>query len=73
MKRSFSLYLALVACAIVVGATITRSLAVKEEFVEKIMAALPKEAPAEPGAPRKVLVFSKTNGFRHGSIPTGIL
>ncbi len=26
-------------------------------------------APAKPKQPRKVLIFTKTNGFRHGSIP----
>lgn len=37
--------------------------------------AVPPDAGAQPGAeaaPYDVLVFSKTAGFRHGSIPTGI-
>ncbi len=38
---------------------------------EKIAAALPAEAYARPAKPRKLLVFSKTNGFRHASIATG--
>jgi type 1 glutamine amidotransferase len=38
---------------------------------EKIAAALPAEAYAKPAKPRKLLVFSKTNGFRHASIATG--
>ncbi len=38
---------------------------------EKITAALPAEAYAKPGKPRKLLVFSRTNGFRHSSIATG--
>lgn len=42
------------------------------ETVQKIEAALPKTAPAEPKQPRKLLIFSKTNGFRHGSIPVGV-
>lgn len=37
------------------------------------MAALPSEAYAEPKSARKVLVFSKTAGFRHASIVTGKL
>ena len=37
------------------------------------MGALPNVASAKPKAPRKVLLFSKTNGFRHGSIPVGVL
>jgi len=44
---------------------------VKPDVVEKIKAALPDNAPAKPKQPRKVLIFSKTNGFRHGSIATG--
>ena len=40
---------------------------------EKISAALPEAPFAKPEKPRKVLVFSKTNGFRHGSIATGKL
>ena len=39
--------------------------------VEKIAEALPKEAYAKPEKPRKLLVFSRTNGFRHASIATG--
>lgn len=39
--------------------------------LEKITEALPEDAHAKPSKPRKLLVISKTNGFRHGSIPTG--
>ena len=38
---------------------------------EKIADALPAEPFAKPAKARKVLVFSKTNGFRHASIATG--
>ena len=38
---------------------------------EKIVEALPAEAYAKPEKPRKVLIFSRTNGFRHESIVTG--
>lgn len=38
---------------------------------DQIEPALPKEAFAKPKQERKLLVFSRTNGFRHGSIPTG--
>ncbi len=38
---------------------------------EKIAAALPSSPHAKPSAPRKILIFSRTNGFRHESIPTG--
>ncbi|MES2922096.1 MAG: ThuA domain-containing protein [Verrucomicrobiota bacterium] len=39
--------------------------------LEKITAALPDKPFAKPKKARKVLVFSKTNGFRHASIATG--
>ena len=45
---------------------------VKPEVIEKIKAALPAKAPAKPKKARQVLLFSKTNGFRHGSIPVGV-
>lgn len=45
--------------------------ALKPEVVAKIKAALPEKAPARPKQPRKLLIFTKTNGFRHGSIPVG--
>lgn len=38
---------------------------------EKIAEAIPGEPYAKPEKPRKLLVFSKTNGFRHASIATG--
>src|SRR5690606_15365247 len=38
---------------------------------EKIAEALPSEPYAKPAKARKVLVFSKTAGFRHESIATG--
>lgn len=38
---------------------------------EKINEVLPEKPFAKPKKPRKLLVFSKTNGFRHGSIATG--
>ena len=39
---------------------------------EKIAPSLPEKAFAEPKKKRKLLVFSRTGGFRHGSIPTGL-
>lgn len=38
----------------------------------KIAAALPEKAPAPVGKKHSVLVFSRTTGFRHSSIPTGV-
>src|SRR6516225_2230598 len=40
--------------------------------VEKIKAALPDKAPAQPKRAHKVLIFTKTNDFRHASIPVGV-
>jgi type 1 glutamine amidotransferase len=39
--------------------------------VEQVTAALPDKAPAKPKQARKLLIFSKTAGFRHSSIPIG--
>lgn len=39
--------------------------------LEKIQSALPAEPYAKPKKAHKVLVFSKTSGFRHASIATG--
>jgi len=41
--------------------------------VEKIAASIPAEPYAKPAKSRKLLVFSRTNGFRHQSIATGKL
>ena len=43
----------------------------KEADIQKIKDSLPAEAAAKPAKERKILIFSKTNGFRHGSIETG--
>lgn len=40
---------------------------------EKIAQVLPDKPYAKPEKPRKLLLFSKTGGFRHGSIATGKL
>lgn len=43
----------------------------QDKYFEKISEALPDKAPAQPKGKRKVLVYSKTAGFRHSSIPVG--
>ncbi|MEA2068046.1 MAG: ThuA domain-containing protein [Verrucomicrobiota bacterium] len=43
----------------------------KPEQIEKVKAALPSEAPAKPSKDRKVLVFTRCEGFVHSSIPLG--
>jgi type 1 glutamine amidotransferase len=40
--------------------------------VKQVEQALPAAAPAKPKKERNVLVFSKTAGFRHSSIPLGV-
>lgn len=42
-----------------------------DDKLAKIKEALPTEPAVKPAKKHKVLVFSKTNGFRHGSIATG--
>jgi type 1 glutamine amidotransferase len=43
----------------------------QDKSQDKVMQALPEKAPAQPRQPRKILIFSKTAGFRHGSIAIG--
>ena len=68
--RSFTAIIPVAILAIVIGASNAQKNK-KQVHAEKIAAGVPKSAPAKPTKPRKVLVFSKTAGFRHGSIPTG--
>jgi type 1 glutamine amidotransferase len=42
-----------------------------DQMVEKVTKALPEKPPAAPKAKRKILIYSKTGGFRHGSIAIG--
>ncbi len=44
---------------------------VTNAVINDIKKSVPAKAHAEPKAKRKVLVFSKTNGWRHDSIPIG--
>ena len=69
--RSFTAIIPVAILAIVIGASNAQKNK-KQVHAEKIAAGVPKSAPAKPSKPRKVLVFSKTAGFRHGSIPTGV-
>jgi uncharacterized protein len=71
-KLLLSLGVAALAAAAAGAADPAAKLNVKPEVVEKIKAALPDKAPAQPKKFHKVLIFSKTMGFRHGSIPVGI-
>lgn len=49
----------------------TGSASGQDKAVEKVMQALPDKAPAQPKQPRKILIYSRTAGFRHGSIAIG--
>jgi len=44
---------------------------VNADQLSKIQASLPAEAMAKPAKARQLLVFSRTRGFRHSSIPVG--
>ena len=48
-----------------------KSRAVSANELKKIEAAIPSEAPAKPAKPRKILIFDRTEGFPHDSIPCG--
>lgn len=41
-------------------------------FLDRITKALPDAAPAKPKARRKLLIYTRTAGFRHSSIPVGV-
>jgi type 1 glutamine amidotransferase len=42
------------------------------KMIELAEAAIPDKAPAKPKQPRKLLIYSKTTGFRHSSIELGV-
>ena len=64
-----------IAAALFAAATIACAAAprgtVSPDELKKIEAALPATAPAKPAKPRKILVFDRTEGFHHDSIPVG--
>jgi len=43
-----------------------------EQEIKSIEQALPASAPAQSAQPRKLLVFSRCDGYRHKSIPIGV-
>ena len=66
--------LALVAACSLLGGRFARAAdepKAKQADVQKMEAALPDKAPAEPKEKRKVLVYGNANGFVHSSIPLG--
>ncbi|HYT90762.1 MAG TPA: ThuA domain-containing protein [Gemmataceae bacterium] len=42
-----------------------------DKMIEKVMKALPEKAPAQAKKARKILIYSRTAGFRHPSIAIG--
>lgn len=62
---------AVLALAVVLVASSAPVTGQNDQTIEKVKQALPDSAPAKPKQPRKVLIFSKTAGFRHGSIAIG--
>jgi uncharacterized protein len=61
--------------AAVLGITIAQDAGkktAKPEHIEKVKAAMTFEAPAKPKKVHNLLVFSRTNGFRHSSIELGV-
>ena len=71
MKKNILIYS--LVFLVVFSARVTAQLPeVSADKIKKIEEALPDKAPAKPKKARKVLLFSKTSGFRHGSIPVGV-
>ena len=76
MKYPITLSCALLACSLYAASDWVPTFndkPVQPKYVDAIAAALPQEAIVAPQAERRVLVYSATAGFRHGSIPTGKL
>jgi type 1 glutamine amidotransferase len=69
MFRSVLLIAAPACAALVLFSTSARG---QDKFLDKIMKALPEKAHAQPKQPRKILIFSRTAGYRHDSIPVGV-
>jgi type 1 glutamine amidotransferase len=42
------------------------------KYLDRITKALPGAGPAKPRQPRKLLIYTRTLGFRHPSIPVGV-
>ena len=73
MKQKLSLLLPIALVATMVPLAIgQKDGKPKGKNADKIAPSLPEKAFAEAKKKRKLLVFSRTTGFRHGSIPTGL-
>ncbi len=71
MKNKLALILPLALAAAVVPLAVGQKRGPGKN-ADKIAPSLPEKAFAKPKQKRKLLVFSRTTGFRHGSIPTGL-
>ncbi len=69
MQRKWKFVSSLTALAFVFGLFAGCTLAVKPEEIQKMKDAMPKKAPVKPKQPRKLLVFSLSQGYKHSSIP----
>lgn len=67
-----ALFVLLIGAGLAVAAPGEKFPPVPPERVAKIESAAPSAAPAKPAKPRRLLVFYRTEGFVHGSIPYGI-
>ncbi len=68
-KTSIITFLALSYLLAVPGCDRTTPPAIPAEDVQKIESAVPAQATATPQQPRKLLVFTRTEGYKHASIP----
>jgi len=71
VRWSCLLVLAFAAAMIVVGASAVAADGPSDEEIQKITEALPEKATVKPAKPRRLLIFCRTEGFRHSSIPYG--
>lgn len=69
MKTLFRCLLGTALFAFAAGTALAQ---VGADRMKKIEAAAPGKALAKPKSPRKILIYTRTLGYRHGSIPTGV-
>lgn len=74
--RRLLIPLLLVAAAAIPATQVATCAAQEKKLPDKVLAdiekALPDKAPAKPKQARNLLIFTRTAGFRHGSIPVGV-
>ncbi len=72
LRTVLKLVLSCVAISALLPQPLNAQLDVGADVIAQIADALPDAAPAQPATPRHVLVYSRTLGFRHASIPAGV-